>query len=53
MSAGTRLPAGVAVVASGTLPFFGYPLWAIAAAGFGLMVAGFAATRKLRKEEDA
>jgi len=52
MSAGTRLPAGVAVVASGSLPFFGYPLWAVAAAGFGLMMIAFAATRKLRKDDD-
>ena len=51
MSAGTRSPAGAAMIASGTLPFLGFPLWAVAAALFGLMVVGFAVTAKLRNED--
>jgi len=51
MSASTRLPAGAAVIASGTLPFLGFPLWAIAAAAFGLMLVVFAIRRKLREED--
>jgi hypothetical protein len=51
MSVSTRLPAGAAVLASSALPFLGFPLWAVAAALFGLMVVGFAVTSKLRKED--
>jgi hypothetical protein len=52
MSASTRLPAGAAVIASGALPFFGFPLWAVAAALLGLMILGFVIMRKLKEEEE-
>jgi hypothetical protein len=49
MSATTRTPFAAAVVAGGTLPFTGFPLWAVALVGFSLLVAGFG-LRRFRKE---
>lgn len=51
MSVSTRLPAGAAVIASTALPFADFPLWMVAAAGFGLMLIGFALRRKLKKDD--
>jgi hypothetical protein len=51
MSVSTRLPAGPAVIASSALPFFGFPLWAVAVALFGLLLVAFALRRKLRTED--
>jgi hypothetical protein len=51
MSVNTRLPAGAAVIASTALPFADFPLWMVAVVGLGLMLIGFAVTRKLKKDD--
>jgi hypothetical protein len=33
------------------VPFAGIPLWMVAVAGFGLMLIGFAVTRRLKKDD--
>lgn len=50
MSATTRAPAGVAIATAGTLPFFGFPLWAFATGALALLVGGFVLRRVLRED---
>lgn len=48
MSVKTTASLGGATVAAASLPFTGFPLWAVALAGLGLIAFGFGARRFTR-----